>query len=456
MFPRLAPLAASHDALVQLGRTMTEPVDLVDAARGDNRSIPGGYTYLGQFIDHDITFDTTPLPERAVDPSALRNFRTPKLDLDSVYGLGPAAQPYLYERTRSGVDRVRFVIGRNAPSSDEKNQALADLPNDLPRSGRGDALIGDPRNDENLIVAQLHLAFLKFHNRVADLNPGMGFAEIRQIVTWHYQWIVLNDFLPRIVHPDELKRVLADGPTYFEFANEPFMPIEFSAAAYRLHTMIRESYDYNRVFGPRAPQRPATLDLMFQFTGFSGTGGSVPVPSAWVIDWRRFFAFDGEPAPANLSRLFDAKLTPALNRLGGDSDDLQRLAVRNLLRGAALGLPSGQDVAAALDLADRTLYPEAIANTGDDGKAAAESGLHRQTPLWYYLMKEAEIIGEGQRLGPVGSRIVAEVIVGLLKGDQGSFLAAHPTFRPELPAATPGTFNMTDLLNLVGEVNPLQ
>jgi hypothetical protein len=451
MFSGLAPLATTEADLIELGRAMTEPANLVDAPELDNKSIPSGYTYLGQFIDHDITFDTTALPERAIDPWGLRNFRTPKLDLDSLYGLGPVDQPYLYERVDAGAERARFVIGRNAPSQDQNGDAIFGLPNDLPRSGQGDALIGDPRNDENLIVAQLHLAFLKFHNRVAN-ERKLSFAEARRTVTWHYQWIVVHDFLPKLVDEAELARVVDQGPTFFQFDAEPFMPVEFSAAAYRLHTMIRESYDYNRVFGP-GPGRlaPATLETLFNFTGFSGTG--VPVPSSWVIDWRRFFRF--EDAPANSSRRLDAQLTAALSRLPGPDDDRRRLAVKNLLRGLAFGLPSGQNVARALDLGDRVLPPGQIAESGADGQLAAAKGYHRQTPLWYYILKEAELLGGGQKLGPVGGRIVAEVLIGLLLGDQRSYLTANPSFQPDLPAKAPGTFSMTDLLNFVGEVNPL-
>ena len=221
-----------------------------------------------------------------------------------------------------------------------------------------------------MIVAQLHLAFLKFHNKVAETNPTLSFAELRRIVTWHYQWMVLNDFLPRILHRDELKRVLAHGPTHFQFAGEAFMPVEFSAAAYRLHTMIRESYDFNRVFGPGEGRlAPATLELLFKFTGFSGTGGSIPVPSIWIIDWNRFFDFGARPP--NFARRMDAQLTTALTKFGPD-DGPRSLAAMNLLRGRAFELPSGQDVARALGLGDRVLPPEAIAAASErqDGRRA--------------------------------------------------------------------------------------
>ena len=470
MFPGLAVLEVPDEALIALGQAMKEKTQ--DVA-GDNKTVPAGFTYLGQFIDHDITFDPTPIPERIVDPLRVHNFRTPKLDLDSLYGLGPAGHPFMYKRSDAGAGPF-FLIGRNRESKDQNGVTIPIRDNDLPRhDDNGFAMIGDPRNDENLIVAQLHLAFLKFHNKVVDHLQASGldddeklFAEVRKKVTWHYQWIVLHDFLPRIIDPAILQDVLQNGRKFYQFGDDAFIPIEFSVAAYRLgHSMVREEYDYNRVFGP-GPGRlaPATLRILFEFTGFSGRDvpGSIqemPVPTNWIIDWRRFFELpraNPNPPALNLTRKLDPFLVPTLHALPGSDQQNPKptdsLAVRNLLRGNRMQLPSGQSVAAAIRIAP---LPASEIASGPDGNVARAQGLEHQTPLWYYILKEAQIKGEGQHLGPVGSRILAEVFVGILQGDSNSFLAQNRAWTPDLPAKTAGKFTMVDLLNFVGEVNPI-
>lgn len=454
MFPRLDPLAATDQSVIALGAAMIETAEMAADPGLDNTPVPAGFTYLGQFVDHDITFDTTPMPEARVDPLAIHNFRTPKLDLDSVYGNGPGAQPYMYQRANPNL----MLIGQNTPSADQAGVPIPALPNDLPRNPEGFALIGDPRNDENLIVAQLHLSFLKFHNQVVATR-SLPFEEARRVVTWHYQWIVLHDFLPRLIDQAEIDRALA-GRDYYTYSGEPFIPVEFSVAAYRFgHTMVREQYDHNRVFGPEGPPARlffADLQTLFSFTGLSGT--NVPVPSNWAIDWRRFFDFPGTPSNVRLnkSRKLDPLLTPALGNLPGPAAnaDMKKLSVRNLLRGLRMGLPSGQHVARALGLRRQMLTPDEIAS-GPDGAAARANGLDRATPLWYYILKEAQVRGGGSKLGPVGSRILAQVFVGLLEGDSKSFLSKDPDWKPDLPASIAGNFTMVDMLNFVGEVNPI-
>lgn len=463
MFPHLRPLLPAPEALQELGAAMRDggPRASADARSEDNFDVPAGYTYLGQFIDHDITLDTTTLSEQPIDPQAVFNFRTPKLELDSVYGLGPNGQPYLYERDAP----ERFIIGKTIVGRGDSN-IPADFPNDLPRSAQGFALIGDPRNDENLLVAQLHLAFLKFHNKVVDLLAAQGvpktalFEEARRMVRWHYQWIVLNDFLPRLIDPAVLDDVRESGCRDFLYVDEPFIPVEFSVAAYRLgHSMVRQVYNHNRVFRPDGVA-PATLNLLFVFSGLSGNirgAGSelAALPSDWIIDWRRFFDFHtSETRPEqgfslNLSRTLDPFLAAELHELPNAGGNL---ATRNLQRGRMMQLPSGQSVACAMRVSP--LSPEVL-GSGPDGRVAKKHGFDRQTPLWYYILKEAQTQGQGKRLGEVGSRILAEVFVGLLEGDPESYLAQMPDWTPTLPAEHPGTFTMTDMLRFVDDINPI-
>ncbi len=477
MFPDLEPFRPPDNALRNLGRAMRE------TAPGDPAlnisDIPAGFTYLGQFVDHDITFDQTAGFPEIDDPEEIEQARTPTLDLDSLYGLGPRRQPELYNQ---GVRRSRatFKIGPTSSTPSSGGIGLPDvpisLPNDLPRTGK-DAIIGDPRNDENLVVAQTHLAFLKFHNRVIDREPQGGddddgsatftqaeedrrntpFHRARRIVRWHYQWLVLNDFLPRIIDPNVLTDIRTNGRQFYDFDGQPFrgrpfMPLEFSGAAYRLgHSMIRENYNYNRVFNALGPPAltDATLGLLFTFTG---GGGSAPIPSNWIIDWRRFFDV-GRRELRNFARRLDTKLVPQLHQLPGTTPGQPgSLAVRNLLRGSRVGLPTGQDVAEAMGF--EALKPNEVASE-DDGPILRQHSFHRRTPLWYYVLKEAEVQGEGKRLGEVGSRIVGEVFVGLLEGDNNSFLAKQPDWTPKLRSDDPGDFKMADLLRFVNEINPI-
>ncbi|MBU7581413.1 MAG: peroxidase [Nostoc sp. TH1S01] len=461
LFPKLRPFTPSVESLTDLGNAMSDPSP--EKPEGDNLKVPAGFTYLGQFIDHDITLDTTALQEIIVDPLAVVNFRTPMLDLDSIYGSGPEAQPYLYQLD----DPDLFLIGTtNETPGTGDPKIKPSLPNDLPRLSSTLAVLGDSRNDENLIVAQLHLAFLKFHNKVVagirdgSIKPTSSidksvFEQARELVIWHYQWIVIHDFLTRLIDKEQLEIVLKKGREFFSFKEQPFIPVEFAVAAYRLgHSMVRAEYDYNRVFTPRpGGVTPATLELLFAFTAKSGKLGdfaNIPIPSDWIIDWRRFYEID--PAvPFNPSRKLDPFLVDPLKKLPNVPAP-SSLAVRNLLRGRSVSLPSGQSVARFMRF--KRLTRAEIAS-GPDGAVAVKHGFDIESPLWYYILKEAQIQAQGERLGQVGSRILAEVFVGLLEGDSSSYLVRNPDWKPTLPAQIPGTFTMADLLKFVGDLSPI-
>jgi len=506
MFPKLPALDVDDGKLRQLAATMLD-----DNTSADNLNVPAGYTYLGQFIDHDITFDTSAIGEALNDPRALLNFRTPRLDLDSVYAGGPGAMPHLYDR----LDGRKFLIGRCGPGGGGDPGVKAGLPNDLSRTREGLAVIGDPRNDENLLVAQTHVAMMKFHNKVVELldaeakvPAGQRFDEARRLVRWHYQYIVLFDFLDRLIDMNELQDVLTNGRKFYRFEeqseyHEPYMPVEFSVAASRLgHSMVREGYSHNRAFNPQAG--PSTLPFLFNFTGKSGgiVGDLVPpqgdqaatlalqqalklpslqipnggplippifvpsLPGDWAIDWHRFYEL-GEPKPPpaaakpaqnnfhlNHARMLDPYLVPALHKLPREAQSFDSLPFLNLKRGVKMKLPSGQAVAKAMRITPLTANE--IETSGPDGAKAAQLGLQRETPLWYYILKEAQLKGnKGNRLGQAGSRILAEVFVGLLEGDAESFLKHDRNWKPTLPAAQAGTFTMPDLLRLVGDLDPI-
>jgi hypothetical protein len=465
MFPFLRPLVPPENYLIELGRVMRDDSSGFDDSGGNNVAAPAGYTYLGQFITHDITFDPTALQGALTDPSSLMNFRTPCLDLDSVYGSGPAADPYLYQRR----DRDLFLIGRTSEKRGPVNESIPpSLPFDLLRAANGYAIIGDPRNDENIIIAQLHLLFLRFHNKVVeDLRNGTIprkslsrpiFEEARELVTWHYQWIVLNEFLPLFLDHHQLAEALGRR-CFYNPVDGLFIPVEFSAAANRFgHSMVRNAYDYNRVFRfPKNGVQPpgtvlARLNLLFRFTGASGPGDTVPIPSEWIIDWRRFFPLDRNVQVIS-SRLINPFISNFFHEIPPPPPPpFNSIVIRNLLRGRSFGLPSGQSV--ALHMGFHPLSESDIAS-GPDGEVAARRGFHIESPLWYYVLKEAEIQGKGERLGQVGSRIVAEVLIGLLENDINSYVVRNPNWTPILPSKVPGDFTMVDLINYVGNPNPI-
>jgi hypothetical protein len=473
MFPYLPPQTASDEALTALAYAMK---DASFTTSGDNLRVPAGFTYLAQFIDHDISLDYASIGERCRDPLAVANFRTPSLDLDSLYGSGPDCSPHLYARNPRNGNRPgpKFLIGTTVQAFRNFGNVPACLPNDLPRNSEGLALIADHRNDENLVLAQLHLAWLKFHNKVVDmldddtLCAAELFEQARQLVTWHYQWLVLHDFVERIAGPGLVDKVLHEGRRHYRFNRVPYMPVEFSAAAFQLdHTMVREVYSHNRIFSPNGePPVPATPRMLSTFTGRAGgiVGTLSPEPltapapisvlsSNWIIDWRRYFELGATNQPCfwfNHSRKLDPFIASSLHDLpqGGGN-----LALNTLRRGVLLGLPSGQDIAVAMRISD-PLTPEEIAS-GPDGRVAKQHGLHVDTPLWFYILKEAQQRGGGDRLGPVGARIMTEVFVGLLEGDGESYLGQQPDWTPTLPSKHSGTFTMTDLLQFVGDISPV-
>ncbi len=454
MFRHLPPFLPSDEALDALARQMVEPEPQPgqDDTVGDNPDIPAGFTYFGQFVDHDLTFDPTSKLQGENDPDALVDFRTPRFDLDSVYGRGPDDQPFLYED-----DGVHLLLGKNRAGEE-----------DLPRNAKGRALLGDARNDENLIISQLTLGILKYHNRVLDapavarLPEDRRFDEGRRIVRWHYQWAVIHDFLARLVGQEVIENILRvdtfkvpEGPTtkaintlravlkFFHIVKRAFMPVEFSVAAYRFgHSMVRGEYELNE----QVQEIPIFAKLPAEdLRGFRER------PAGHVIQWARFFQFQGSSLEPQPSRKIDTKLAFGLSILPeAVAKGIHALAERDLRRGKALGLPSGQAVARAVGV------PEDLILRGQRLQplpAKLIEAFGEDTPLFFYLLKEAEVLSEGRKLGPVGGRIVAEVIIGLLAADPASYLVMQPTWRPkagEFGARKDGEFTVADLLRFAG------
>jgi Animal haem peroxidase len=490
---RTIPAAAFDEAdLRTLGSNMTAEFDPKDDNDPDvhdpeeNPGISAGYTYLGQFIDHDITFDPASMTQKIKDGDALEDFRTPQFDLDNVYGRGPDDQPYLYQP-----DGIRMLLGEPLSGSDFDPGAR-----DLPRNNPGGdaprrALIGDPRNDENRIVAQLQAAFLRFHNRMADHLASRGttsFAEVRRAVVWHYQWIVLHDFLPTIVgadmvrqvlphldleHPDQEATIRNKPPQLRLFLPErrSFMPYEFAVAAYRFgHSMIRPIYRLNAdIVAPIFAFRD-TNDKIIQVkkaTVKDTLGGFGVLPQGWAIDWRNFFALADAGAPKAgrvqpAYKIDTSLVNPLVHLPGFDQDPPATLASRNLIRGVNLRLPSGQHVAQAMSIVpikdEELIVGKATEDDKGDWKplASLSRGFYKQAPLWFYVLAEAmqPFVAKPDdkmpiTLGPVGGRIVAETFAGLLIGDSTSYLCQAPLFRPDPKFAPRGRFGIAELLRAV-------
>ena len=428
------------DFLNSLGNQMVSE-DKNDSPAGDNKEIPAGYTYFGQFVDHDITFDPTSTLQRANDPEKLRNFRTPRLDLDNLYGGGLNNSPYLFDQEKFENDDP--VNGRKLNGYMLFGKGDNSQEDDLPRNTQDRALIGDPRNDENVIVSQLQLAFIKFHNKMMDRVDG-NFEEAKRMVRWHYQYAVVHDFLKRLcgdkLVDDLLPEKGAFNPKfrlcYYDFSDQPFMPVEFSVAAYRLgHSMIRNAYSLNffvddhRPDGPLVPifsdkEKPKKQDHLSGFTSLF---------SNWSIQWDKFFKMEG--SNPQKSRKLDTNLSFALSKLSAAVDPLRRnLATRNLERGWRMNLPSGQAVACAMGIDPLEPMKDGVLENQDE-------------PLWHYILREAETLNgqQGERLGPVGARIVAEVFLGLLDGDPNSYFNINPKWEPEID--THGNrFRVSDIL----------
>jgi heme peroxidase len=418
MFPDLPHLSIGPEVLHALGRA-GGACDSRNSARNESTGVAAGWPVFGQFIAHDITADRSPVTHHD-DEALIRNARSARLDLESVYGDGPIGSPYLFSRK----DPAKMLLGQNDRQ----------LPDDLPRNQEGIALVGDPRQDVHLLISQMHVAMLKAHNWLVDRlrEDGVSEADLgveaRRALTWHYQWAVLFDFLPTTIGEQRAQKLLRDGPRFFRPTETVSIPFEFADAAFRYgHSQMRHSY--------RVQRGGDELTLFPDLIGFR------PVTADRVIDWSLLFDVHGQP-PAARSRPIDGCLPEALLRLPVDitgqldDQDFESLAVRDLQRGVATGLPSGEAVAAFVG--EKPLRPKEV--------GLSEFGWSGETPLWYYLLKEAETREDGERLGPLGSVIVGEVLLGIIDGDPDSFRSVDGSWRPTLPSRIPDRFALADLL----------
>lgn len=416
LFADLPPLEGENAALLALGAA-GGICDGGDAC-ADAVETAAGWPMFGQYVAHDITADRSPIAAQA-ETTRIANFRTPRANLESLYGSGQIGSPYLFRAE----DPDLLLLGTNDRGE----------PGDVPRNSQGIALIGDPRNDVHLFVSQLQVAMIRVHNRLVERvrRDGVPAAEVfgtaRRETVWHYQWVILNDYLPRLLDPGLAAEVLERGPRFYRPGADPKIPLEFADAAFRYgHGQVRDDFRLNAESGVRR--------LFPDLLGFR------PVPAELAVDWPLLFDIEGHP-PAQRAKRIDGTLVRSLIELPAavtgevEVEAYRSLAGRDLERGHAYGLPSGEDVARAMG--ERPLGAEEVDFAGSDWSGG--------TPLWLYFMLESAARADGERLGPAGGRIVAEVLTGLIDADPESYRSIEPDWVPTLPARG-SRFGLVDLL----------
>lgn len=411
LFPELPSHQPADEMLEHLGEPdgpMSERKSLWADNSYDSPNLAAGYTFFAQFLIHDLTYElvrrlsTDRIPGSTPGgPSSLR--------LQTLYGPGPEIAPHLY----AFYDQEYFS-GRLLDSPTGTKQ-------DLPRNRQGRALIADPRNAENIVLAQLHLGMLRFHNAVVDLVASTGdhgtalFNEAQRQVRWHYQWAIVNDFLPQLVGPDRVEAALNRN---FDLRDSPQgLPLELAQGILRyVYSQVRLKYQINDDADVTLVPAEERSDTLLRHRAQS-------IPSRLAVDWARFFDL-GTSAPQS-SKLIDTKITPAFLDLPLIEDPRparRSVAVRFFLQGKRAGLPSGETVARALGESPNLPNTTALRKLGFKG-----------TPLLYYVLAEAEQqyqTSDNDRLGPVAGRLLADTLIRRLRLDPQSYLNAHPTFEP--------------------------
>ena len=404
LFPELKRYRSSdQDFLLSLGIQNGVCDGTAFCARGqDDSRVPAGWPFFGQFIAHDITADRSPLKMEA-EIKSLRNVRTPQANLECIYGDGPSGHAFLYERANS----ARFLLGPGG--------------HDVPRNVEGIALVADPRNDSQFLINQFHVGMLRAHNRLVE-EFDCDFERARHELQWTYQWLIIHEFLPLLVGRELMEDLLANGCRYFHAEPEAYIPIEFADAAYRYgHSQIRHHYQMNA----ESPPVPVFPDLL----------GFRPVPKEYAIDWTYFFDTPAGPA-RQMSKQIDGRLPGSLIRLPGaitgqvEREEFHSLAARDLQRGQMLDLPTGEEVARFMGVPVLTREQVGLTRWTDE------------TPLWFYVLREAKAFHDGDHLGPVGGRIVGEVLLGIIDCDPTSYRSENPSWEPP-----PGRRRLGDLLS---------
>ena len=449
------------------------------------------YTYFGQFVNHDISapiggllINIGQVPPAGiigtVDPAGVGkewrsdtatilahfvNEQAAPLTLASLYGDGPHS-PDVAAFYQPGGTRFRLAQVSVAPKTlftdlevDPASVHHARAAPDMPRRD-GLPLIADQRNDGNLIISQLHLAFMRVHNKAVTAlerrDPhSAGFAEARQEVTLLYHWLILNDLLPNLLSKSVQARPLSHWQP--RHSDPGTVPMEFTTAAFRFgHSMVGRAYDFNANFGRGGSMAAAaSLGQLFAFTSHGGMGGAGgparqpdQLPDHWVIDWHRMSAAPkaaeakgADGAAGDGAERIDLGFAPDMLNVAGAAPVAEHGSImfRNLLRGFHRRIPFGQVLAEACDVAPLTPAQVLAAmprqqheppGTNALGDVARRLGIDRQTPAWLYFLCEAQVLEDGQRIGPTASQIIADTIVGLMRHTPASILRHGGGWQP--------------------------
>jgi hypothetical protein len=420
MFDELPALTGGEQYFADQGVAAvrgTSDLFRLDADEQDRAGLPAaGWPVFAQFLAHDLTADRSALTSR-VELGELRNARLPRLDLECLYGARPADHPYLVQR--SAPSRMLVV----------EQDGVADLP----RNVEGTALVGDARNDVHALISQLHVWMLQAHNaleaRLAaqDVPAADRFEAAQRLLRWHYQWVVVHEYLDLTVGPELAAQVRERRGQWLPPGGPAVLPVEFADAAFRYgHGQVRERY--------RLQEGGPALRLFPDLAGFRPIGDR-------AVDPALLFDVPGR-APAQRAKPLDGQLAASLIRLPEqitgrlDAEHHQSLAIRDLQRGVATGLPSGEAVARHLGV--EPLDAEAV--------GVVQHGWTGETPLWFYILKEGQVLTDGRHLGPVGGHIVAEVLLAVVERDPTSYLRLQPDWSP-VPPGRDG-FGLVDLLHL--------
>jgi Animal haem peroxidase len=444
--------------------------------------LPAAYTYFGQFVNHDISAPVGDVVARsrpaspsgivgAVDPpgldrdrrsasetilESLINEHAAPLSLASLYGDGPSSSDPQVAALYTA-DGLLFRLATTSVAPDSFFSITLGIPaetvvhasgaRDIPRKNRK-PLIADHRNDENVIISQLHLAMMLFHNKaVVALKPHFAdraqrFREARRLVTRHYQWLILNDYLPSLLSREVLRRPLAEWPSRLTEMNA--VPLEFTTAAFRFgHSMVGSAYDFNANFGidGRISATGASLEDLFAFTSHKNMQSvetkTLRLPDHWVIDWDRMTRDPGLVA-RNVEELggaepIDMNFAREMLTIIGDSNVAVHGSIlfRNLMRGFHRRIPFGQRLAQQYGVTVltedevRQALPEPLPGapaTENLRQVAEDLGMLNETPAWLYFLCESKAHEAGQRLGATSSHIIADTITGIMNLNPESVL----------------------------------
>jgi hypothetical protein len=476
-------LEITRALMCRLSRRMDADIDWPAHERAacrtwENPNIPSGYTYLAQFVSHDVVQSSVPL-SLATDmrPSPF-NVRRAGVRLDTLYGAGPLGCPFAYALD-DGADRSRTKLRLGRIQRDDRTSDARCPFRDIPRAAaenqtgidRGvpgrlaltDPLIVDPRNDDHAILSQMTTLFALLHNGLVDVvtraeGPPRNsvsqeaayrrFLCARGATTLIYRNVVRRDLMRRLLHPEIYRAYTRETPTFIDETSPEIlgarldeaqrreewrMPLEFSHGAFRFgHSLVRNQYRINDI---------ATNELSENLEKTSLSDPiNMPLNESWIVQWSQFFEIDG--SLPNLARRIGPKFSDALGsaRIFPALDDTNRvgLAYRDLVSSALAGLWSVDHLIEKLRalrpdlvglsrlLADRDGRVERLrawlVEQPAYGRLAADDieTLSNDPPLPFFCLFEAAFdpAVRGLSLGVLGSIIAAEVILGALSRDK--------------------------------------